>query len=406
MMSTKYDVITIGGGLAGSALARSLAERGRRVLVLEATTEFKDRIRGEQVCSWGVAEAMDLGIYDLLLTRCGQELPWWDIYIGQSRVEHRDLCATTPQQLPSLAYYHPRMQQILIEAAEMAGAEVRRGARVTGVEPGSPARVTVQYDTGSETIECALVAACDGRNSPSRKWGDFEVCHEPDRMQISGLFFHGITAEDDTNRFALAPMLNRATVIFPQGGGDARSYLVGWKTSNRRYQGEDDIPAYIDAVAEAGMPPELFEKATADGPLATFDGADSYVNHPYKDGIALVGDAAASSDPCWGQGQPLTLRDVRELRDQILATGDTDSAGHNYAEAHDRYYGVVRRTEDWFTTLIFEPGAEADARRGRALGGGALNMPEVDTFQAGPDAPQIRLDEDVRQRFFGEVAPV
>ncbi|MFD7100234.1 FAD-dependent oxidoreductase [Streptomyces xanthophaeus] len=31
-----YDVIVVGGGVAGSLVARQLGERGRRVLVLEA----------------------------------------------------------------------------------------------------------------------------------------------------------------------------------------------------------------------------------------------------------------------------------------------------------------------------------------------------------------------------------
>ncbi len=46
-MTTQYDIITIGGGLGSSALAKSMAERGRRVLVLERERQLKDRIRGE-----------------------------------------------------------------------------------------------------------------------------------------------------------------------------------------------------------------------------------------------------------------------------------------------------------------------------------------------------------------------
>jgi 2-polyprenyl-6-methoxyphenol hydroxylase-like FAD-dependent oxidoreductase len=42
--------------------------------------------------------------------------------------------------------------------------------------------------------------------------------------------------------------------------------------------------------------------------------------HPYRRGVALVGDAAAVSDPSWGQGLSMTLRDVRVLRDQLLAS--------------------------------------------------------------------------------------
>jgi menaquinone-9 beta-reductase len=35
--------------------------------------------------------------------------------------------------------------------------------------------------------------------------------------------------------------------------------------------------------------------------------------------MALIGDAAAASDPSWGEGLSLTLRDVRLLRDSLIA---------------------------------------------------------------------------------------
>ena len=70
-MAYDYDLITVGGGLAGAALARSLAQEGARVLVLEREREFRDRVRGELVHPWGVAEARKLGIYDLLKHTCG-----------------------------------------------------------------------------------------------------------------------------------------------------------------------------------------------------------------------------------------------------------------------------------------------------------------------------------------------
>ena len=70
-MAEAYDVITIGGGLAGAALAKRLAENGMRVLVLEREVAFRDRVRGEQMHCWGVAEARTLGLYELLLQACG-----------------------------------------------------------------------------------------------------------------------------------------------------------------------------------------------------------------------------------------------------------------------------------------------------------------------------------------------
>ena len=66
MSSTSYDIITVGGGLGGAALAKAMAENGARFLVLESGTKFRDRVRGPAIVSWGVGEAKNLGIYDVM----------------------------------------------------------------------------------------------------------------------------------------------------------------------------------------------------------------------------------------------------------------------------------------------------------------------------------------------------
>lgn len=75
MPAVSYDLITIGGGLGGASLAKAMADRGARVLVLEREPRFKDRVRGEQMHPWGVAEAKLLGIYDLPMRRLRRWLP-------------------------------------------------------------------------------------------------------------------------------------------------------------------------------------------------------------------------------------------------------------------------------------------------------------------------------------------
>ena len=136
------------------------------------------------------------------------------------------------------------------------------------------------------------------------------------------------------------------------------------------------------------------------GPLATFEGAACWVEHPYRHGVVLVGDAAYASDPTYGQGLSLTMRDARVLRDQLLRNDDWDQAGHAYAEEHDRYQSVLHTYEDWRTKLTMTTGPEADALRAKAFPlWQADPTRHPDIVFSGPDQP---LDETARKRFFGE----
>ena len=67
----RYDLIMIGGGISGSAMAIVMARAGHRVLVLERSEQFEDQVRGEWIAPWGVAEVQRLGLYDLLMEAGG-----------------------------------------------------------------------------------------------------------------------------------------------------------------------------------------------------------------------------------------------------------------------------------------------------------------------------------------------
>lgn len=396
----EFDLVAVGGGLAGAALAKSLAERGARVLVVERDVQFRDRVRGGMITPWGVAEAEKLGLAEFLRDKCGHDLPWVDFFAGNTLVAHRPVAASTPQQVPRLSFYHPAMQEVLLEAASRAGAEVRRGASVQQVRPGAPPSVVVALNGHLGTVHARLIVGADGRSSIASKYSGFKQKRDPDRMLVAGVLLENVPAVDDTARVVIDSETGRIAALFPQGKGRARAYFCYHKDSRKRLQGETDFSDFIESCKRMGADCGWYDGVEPGGPLASFEGADADARHPYRDGVALVGDAAALSDPSWGQGLSMTLRDVRVLRDQLLANDDWDAAGHVYAEEHDRYCKAVHDVVGWYTEFFLATGPAADARRARALPLIAEDPArQPDLLFSGPDMP---VNEATRRRFFGE----
>ena len=399
-MSNRYDLAIVGGGLGGASLARCMAAQGVRVLVLERETQFKDRIRGEFLVSWGVAEAKALGIFDLLTEHVAHEVPWVDFYTGADLELHRDMMTTTSSHLPCLSFYHPAMQELLLAAAEDAGAEVRRGISVQGVQPGKSPKVFAGLNGHGEEISARLVVGADGRSSCVRTSADFTIQRDPENMQMAGILMDDVSAPEDIGHLIVNPALGQQAVLFPQGGGRARIYFCFHAGTLPRFQGPQDVPRVLDSCQQAGMNPDFCRKAKPAGPLATFDGAEVWVDHPYQDGVVLIGDAAGATDPAWGQGLGLALRDARMLRDQLFDTENWDTAARAWASEHDRYHNATHRAIDWYSQLYLDTGPEADARRARALPLIAQDPTrQPDAIFSGPDMP---LNEAVRKRFFAE----
>lgn len=393
-----YNVVIVGGGLAGSTLARVLAERGLKVLVLERENRFKDRVRGEVVLPWGVPDARNLGVYERLMTTCGHDIRWLLLNIDGTVSDRRDMVATTPHQSGFVTFYHPQMQTVLLTAAEAAGAEVRRYTKVTCVIPGEPA--TVLLDKG-DRVHARLAVGADGRHSGVRNWSGFPVKQNPERMIIAGVLLEHMNLDEDAVHVVMNFSLGQEVFVFPLGQQRFRCYFIyGRRDQYPWLSGSHRLPKFVDACIETGAPPAWFTDAQAVGPLAAFEGADSWVDHPYQEGVVLIGDAAAASDPIWGWGMALTLRDVRVLRDHLLATDDWVAAAEAYARERDRVYDVTHRLEAWATDLTFTTGVEADTRRSRVFECQRAEPDRViDVLGIGPDSPN---DKITRKQFFAE----
>jgi 2-polyprenyl-6-methoxyphenol hydroxylase-like FAD-dependent oxidoreductase len=396
MAGYDYDLVTVGGGLGGAALGTVMAGAGARVLILEQDLKFRDRVRGEFLAPWGAAEARQLGIADVL-QGCGCNVPAVEMGLGR-----RDLPGTTPQGLPAIGFSHPEMQEALLQAAGNAGAHVRRGAVVTAVEPGEPPRVRLRaLGSDTRTVSARLVVGADGRNSPVRKWAGFVVVREPHPFLFAGVLLTGLAMPHDLAYYCFNPGLGMVAATVYQGADRFRAYLAYPSEGVKRLQGEQDLPRFLEYSRRTTAFPNVYDGASgAVGPLASFSCDEDWVEHPYQNGVALIGDAAATSDSVYGQGMSLTLRDVRTLSEKLLSQSDRDKAGNDYASEHHRYFSAIHTCCGWLRQVFQEQGPEADHRRAIAMPLIAADPTRIpDHIISGPELP---IDGSVRTRFFGE----
>ena len=396
-----YDLIIVGGGICGASLALRMAKNGARVLAVERETEFRDRIRGEAMQPWGAGEVRQLGVSEIL-RGYANEMRWFLQIINGKHARKRDMVSTTPHAAGLWGFYHPRAQEELLTAAAAAGAKVRRGATVQHVTPGATPKVSIGEGSRIDELAARLVALCLGRNPAFRTELGFRVQRGSIPLFLSGVLLTNLAGEvDPAVAYVANDVINGAVAgFFPQTNGQARAYFGFHPQKCQRLQGEADFPRFREEFDKAAGGAIPFGEAQPAGPLASFECVDVWVEHPYRDGVALLGDAAASNDPSWGQGLSLSFRDARVLSDELLASEDWNAAGHSYATRHDDYYGMVRKVSGWFYDVFQRLGPEADARRARALPLFAQDPTRLpDTLFSGPDVP---LAADARIRFFGE----
>jgi 2-polyprenyl-6-methoxyphenol hydroxylase-like FAD-dependent oxidoreductase len=394
----EHDIIVVGGGLAGAVTARKLAEHGRSVLVCEYEARFRDRVRGEQLHPWGGAAARRLGIYDECLAACGHDARHFNTYVGGRLAARRDLHATTPYGIGSTTFYHPAMQDLFLRAAERAGAEVRRGARVECVVGGDTPAVTFTEGGARTTASARIVVGADGRNSKVRRSCGFESIRDPDFLRIAGTLFVNTCAPDDGVHMCVGTL--GKMLLCPLGNRRARAYFIYTSAPGRpRLSGADRVADFLALCRGTGAPESWFEGVVVDAPLADYEGAPEWVERPAKNGVALVGDAAAAPDPSFGSGMSKALLDVERLVEALTTDNDRDRALATYGVKHDEHYAIVHKIESWMTTLLWTSGPVAEARRERVMPRVGRGDPALPDLARGPDGPH---DDAARRLLLAE----
>ena len=407
-MSDQFDIVIVGGGIGGGALATALARRGVSVLVLEKSTVYRDLVRGEWIAPWGVVELKRIGLYEDLIAIGGHHLSKHIFYgdtIDPAEAEANALPidALVPGVPGPLCLGHPAMCNRLNETATAAGATVLRGVTDVAIDTAGTPSVSYTREGAQHTARCRLIAGADGRGSTVRRQAGIALHRDPTHHLFSGMLIEGadgwpadvqaIGAEGDVHYLA-----------FPQGNGRVRLYLGYAKETPQRLAGEHGQQAFLDAFRLQSMPgSEHLANARPAGPCNSFPNEDTWTERPYAAGIVLVGDAAGHNDPIIGQGLSIAYRDVRIVSEALLESGDWSPAIFEpYAEERAERMRRLRFAAQLQSTLHNEFGPQAVERRRRAHERQRQDQTLLLTQLAaiiGPDAlPPVAFEEATRER--------
>jgi flavin-dependent dehydrogenase len=137
------SVLVIGGGLAGAGVAIGLARAGRRVVLVEKEAGPHDKVCGEFLSYEAVASLRRLGLDPLALGAATVDR--LAVSVGARRME-------TALPFTALSLSRRVLDEALLARAVDVGVDVRRGVRVTSLEPGWTARTESGGALSADTV--------------------------------------------------------------------------------------------------------------------------------------------------------------------------------------------------------------------------------------------------------------
>ncbi|MEV0288717.1 NAD(P)/FAD-dependent oxidoreductase [Kribbella sp. NPDC050820] len=310
-----YDVVVVGARAAGAATAHLLARHGLRVLLVDRGRYGADTLSTHALMRSGVLQLSRWGLLDRVIAAGTPPVRTATFRYGAEVV---------PISIKSSygvdALYAPRrtvLDPILADAAGHAGADVRFGVAVIGVDRDTRGRVTgvtVRAGNGQVLrVGARIVVGADGIRStiaeavgaPYERLG---------RSAAATTYGYWTGLETDGYEWNFRP--DAASGVIPTNHGQA---CVFANASPRRI-GRGGLDPLIRIVAQtSGDLAERLAVATPPAALRTFTGHPGYIRRSWGRGWALVGDAGYFKDPITSHGLTDAMRDAELLARAIVA---------------------------------------------------------------------------------------
>lgn len=345
MGQEEFDVLVVGGSIAGCTAATLFARAGLQVALLEADADEASYQRHCAHYLQGSATPVleRLGLAGAL-DEAGAVHNVADFWTSHGWIRQPDKLAGCPAYGYSIrrAVLDPLLRRTL--SAE-PNVEVVLGARATGLlqdESGRVTGATLDFAGEQHQIGARLVVGADGRGSTVARLAG--LAERVVRNQRAGFF-----AEYRQVRLPHWPraktwLLEDGTTLGAYPNDDGITVLSAMAPPARAAELADRpecaLPAAYDGLPEG---PDLHDAERVGEVVATPDCSLVRRDRIVAPGVALVGDAAMVGDPLWAVGCGWALQSASWLVDATAQAlrdhGSVDKAAARYAVTHRRSLG-------------------------------------------------------------------
>ncbi len=343
-MARTADVVIVGAGIPGLALAAALQERKISTVLLDGRRSVDTSPRGLTLQPNGM-EALDkLGVIDRV-GRAGPKTSIFEIrsWTGELLLEVDYGLLDHPFNY-LLTVNFSDLDRLLRERAEGMGAEIVWGARFQGLQgkDGTVEGVVFESEGNKQQLTASVVVGADGPQSRVRAaLGARVQTHKYKDAFMAGLVGPVNGLEGRARQYQNP---GKMLGLMPGGSSTSLHYCVGPRSFEEVKQpGLDQFKAEIISAA-----PELEESIRSVDGWARF----SYfmptwirVEKWVWNGVALLGDSAHAFHPHSGQGLNLSLQDALVLADVVencsRKSNFTARALGEYEEKRKMYADVI-----------------------------------------------------------------
>jgi flavin-dependent dehydrogenase len=315
-MTARHDVVVVGGRLAGAATAMLLARAGVRVLVLERSAAGSDTVSTHALLRGGVLQLSRWGLLGRVVdagTPAVRATTFRNVGVDPLRVTIRPGGGVD-------ALYAPRrtvLDRILADAAIEAGAELRPGVAVAGLDRDSSGRVRGVVDTDGVVHPAAYVVGADGvGSSVARAAGAAATMTSRHASAVRYAYLAGLAPDGYQWMYGAGV----AAGLIPTNDGLHNVFVATAPATLRREVGRHGAEGAFGALLRAAAP-DLADRILAAprvGSRHGWGGLRGHLRRPWGAGWALVGDAGYYKDPISTHGQTDALRDAELLSTALL----------------------------------------------------------------------------------------